>query len=60
MTQAELTQELASEGLRLAANDPASTPGLCEAGWTYTYITDEGERVTIWVTDANEKENEKC
>lgn len=43
MTQEELTQALATEGLRLATDD--------EAGWTYTYLTDEGERVTIWVTD---------
>jgi hypothetical protein len=45
MTHDELTQQLASEGLRLAQND--------EAGWTYTYLTDEGERVTVWVTDLN-------
>jgi hypothetical protein len=43
MTNEELTQALATEGLRLASND--------EAGWTYTYLTEEGEKVTIWVTD---------
>lgn len=41
----QLTQELASNGLRLASDD--------EAGWTYSYITDEGERVTVRITDVN-------
>jgi hypothetical protein len=43
MTNEELIAELALAGLRLASDD--------EAGWTYTYLTDEGERVTAWVTD---------
>lgn len=43
MTTEELTQALATENLRLATDD--------EAGWTYTYINDNGERVTVWVTD---------
>jgi hypothetical protein len=38
----QITEQLAQEGLRLAS--------LNEAGWTYTYM-DDGERVTIWVTD---------
>lgn len=45
MTNEELTQELASAGLRLASEN--------EAGWTYTYIDADCERVTVWVTEAN-------
>lgn len=45
MTNEELTQELATEGLRLASED--------EAGWIYTYIDPSGERVTVWITDNN-------
>lgn len=45
MTNEELTQELAAKNLRLASEN--------ESGWTYTYITAEGERVTVWVTEVN-------
>ena len=43
MNKDELITKLVTEGLRLADDT--------EAGWTYVYITDEGERVTLWVTD---------
>jgi len=38
-----IIDELAEEGLRIAEAD--------ESGWTYTYINDESERVSLWVTD---------
>lgn len=53
MTQEELTQELASEGLRLASED--------EAGWYYHIYDPQGglpgaceeneTTITVWVTD---------
>lgn len=43
MTSEQLLEQLEQEGLRPASLD--------EAGWTYTYIDDSGERVTVWVTD---------
>jgi hypothetical protein len=39
---AETLNELTEEGLRLAEQD--------EPGWTWVYINDSGERVTLWVT----------
>lgn len=45
MNSEQLTQQLTSEGLRIASQG--------ESGWTYTYINEDGERVTIWVTDIN-------
>lgn len=45
MTTEELITELTTEGLRLASDD--------EAGWTYAYIDEYQERVTVWVTEAN-------
>lgn len=44
MSYEEITQKLTDEDLRIA--------GEFEAGWTYTYINDEGERLTLWVTDS--------
>jgi hypothetical protein len=43
MTFQEILNQLSSEGLRIASSD--------EAGWTYTYINEERERVTLWVTE---------
>lgn len=43
MTTEQLLAHLTTEGLRIAA--------ATEAGWTYTYISDQHERVAVWVTE---------
>jgi hypothetical protein len=43
MTTKQLLRQLEHEGLRLASLD--------EAGWTYIYMDDNRERVTLWITD---------
>jgi hypothetical protein len=43
MTTEQLTTQLTKEGLRLADET--------ESGWAYSYISDEGQRVTVWVTE---------
>ena len=43
MTNQEITAQLTAEGLRIASQD--------EAGWTYTYIDENGKRTTLWVTE---------
>lgn len=44
MSLEQITAQLSAEGLRIAL--------ATESGWTYSYISDEGERVTLWVTAA--------
>lgn len=43
MNAEQLTVELNKQGLRLASSS--------EAGWTYTYINCDSERITVWVTE---------
>jgi hypothetical protein len=43
MNENELENELLANGLRLASED--------EAGWTYTYVDEDGNRRSLWVTE---------
>jgi hypothetical protein len=43
MNESELENELLANGLRLASED--------EAGWTYTYVDEDSNRRSVWVTE---------
>lgn len=43
MTIEQITAQLAAEGLRIAAQN--------EPGWTWKYINDSDETITLWVTE---------
>lgn len=43
MNTEQITAQLTLEKLRIADST--------ETGWTYSYINDEGERITLWVTE---------